>query len=222
MFVQSAYISLYAQAITGIVDLYGLTIDVEKEFQIFKELLALETSVQVIEFIFYIWLVSQIKKNTNITKYRYLDWGLTTPIMLITLMAYYSNESSLADFFSKHTNIVAQVVSLNTIMLIMGYLGEDGFIDSKISATLGFIPFLIYYKLIYDNFVKNADSSKVKALFWYFLVTWSIYGVAAYFPYELKNTMYNILDLFSKNLFGLFLVYYTWTKRKRPQESLNN
>ena len=90
MILSTAYASLYIQAITGIVDLLGLTINVEKEFNIFKQLLALETSVQIIEFVFYIWLISQIKKRTNITKYRYFDWALTTPIMLITLMAYYT------------------------------------------------------------------------------------------------------------------------------------
>jgi len=213
MFVQTAYASLFTQAITGIVDFYGLTINVQKEFAIFKELLALETSVQVIEFIFYIWLVNQIKKNANVTKYRYLDWALTTPIMLITLMAYYSGESSLKLFFEKHTRIVSQVIALNTIMLIIGYLGEEGFMDTKISATIGFIPFVLYYKIIYTEFVKNADTSKPKALFWYFFIVWSLYGVAAYLPYELKNTSYNVLDLFSKNFFGLFLVYYVWTKR---------
>ena len=214
MILQSAYASLYTQAITGIADLYGLTINVQKEFSIFKELLALETSVQVIEFIFYVWLVSQLKKkNTNITKYRYIDWALTTPIMLITLMAYYSEESTLAKFFEKHTSIVAQVIALNTIMLIVGYLGEEGLMDTKISATIGFIPFILYYKIIYTEFVKNAATSKPKALFWYFFIFWSLYGVAAYMPYEIKNTSYNILDLFSKNFFGLFLVYYTWTKR---------
>ena len=65
MILSTAYASLYIQAITGIVDLLGLTINVEKEFNIFKQLLALETSVQIIEFVFYIWLISQIKKKTN-------------------------------------------------------------------------------------------------------------------------------------------------------------
>ncbi len=213
MLVQTAYASLFTQAITGIIDFYGLTINVEKEFAIFKELLALETSVQVIEFIFYIWLVNQIKKNSNITKYRYLDWALTTPIMLITLMAYYSGESSLKLFFDKHTRIVSQVIALNTSMLIIGYLGEEGLMDTKISATIGFIPFVLYYKIIYTEFVKNTDTSKPKTLFWYFFIVWTLYGVAAYLPYELKNTSYNILDLFSKNFFGLFLVYYVWSKR---------
>jgi bacteriorhodopsin len=44
-------------------------------------------------------------------------------------------------------------------------------------------------------------------IYTYFLVFWSLYGVVAVLPYTLKNTIYNVLDLFSKNFFGLFLSY---------------
>jgi len=32
-------------------------------------------------------------------------------------------------------------------------------------------------------------------------------------PYNIKNTCYNILDLFSKNFFGLFLTYLILTNK---------
>ena len=41
-------------------------------------------------------------------------------------------------------------------------------------------------------------------LFYYFVVVWALYGVAALMSYKWKNVGYNILDLFSKNFFGLF------------------
>jgi bacteriorhodopsin len=34
-----------------------------------------------------------------------------------------------------------------------------------------------------------------------------MYGIVAVLPYTLKNTIYNVLDLFAKNFFGLFLSY---------------
>jgi hypothetical protein len=49
-----------------------------------------------------------------------------------------------------------------------------------------------------------------KGLFWFFFVVWSLYGISAFMPYILKNTMYNILDLFAKNATGLFLAYSIW------------
>jgi bacteriorhodopsin len=36
-------------------------------------------------------------------------------------------------------------------------------------------------------------------------VVWSLYGVAAVFDFTTKNISYNILDLFAKNFYGLFL-----------------
>ena len=37
-------------------------------------------------------------------------------------------------------------------------------------------------------------------------------------PYEIKNISYNILDLFAKNLTGLFLVYILWTFRVKDEK----
>jgi bacteriorhodopsin len=50
-------------------------------------------------------------------------------------------------------------------------------------------------------------------MYWFFVFTWSLYGVAALLPYDTKNSMYNILDLFAKNFLGVFLVYILWTNR---------
>jgi hypothetical protein len=40
-----------------------------------------------------------------------------------------------------------------------------------------------------------------------------MYGIVAFLPYEQKNTAYNILDLFAKNGFGIFLAYTLWKNR---------
>jgi bacteriorhodopsin len=34
-----------------------------------------------------------------------------------------------------------------------------------------------------------------------------IYGIAAVMNHEVKNNMYNVLDIFAKNFFGLYLCY---------------
>jgi bacteriorhodopsin len=80
----------------------------------------------------------------------------------------------------------------------------------------------LYYKIIYNNFVKDEvienttreRKKEIKGLFWYFFSVWSIYGIAALFPYKEKNISYNILDLFSKNFFGLFLSYKVYVNKK--------
>ena len=60
----------------------------------------------------------------------------------------------------------------------------------------------------------NSTSMKIYA---YFLVFWSLYGIVAVLPYALKNTIYNVLDLFSKNFFGIFLSYLIVTSAHQMQ-----
>ena len=94
-------------------------------------------------------------------------------------------------------------------MLLFGYLGEMKIIPVMFGIILGFIPFLIYYYMIYVNYVSENNSGYL--LFWYFFFFWSLYGLAAVLPYYIKNSFYNILDLFAKNFFGLFLTYIIFT-----------
>jgi hypothetical protein len=140
--------------------------------------------------------------------------------MLITLMMYLSHldpdnkNKNLQDLIKENKGTVLSVISLNFLMLYYGYLGETGKMNIKDSVYAGFIPFLMYYKIIYDKFiVKIKDNKEGLILYWYFFIFWGLYGVAALFPYNLKNVSYNILDLFSKNFFGIFLSYTVYKNR---------
>ena len=135
--------------------------------------------------------------------------------MLITLMIYliYLNkkaenktgEMEFLTIIKENSNVFIPVLLLNWLMLFFGYLGEIRAIPVLLGVFLGFIPFLIYYYLIYVNYVTQNTSGYL--LFWYFLFFWSLYGFVAVLPYYLKNALYNILDLFAKNFFGIFLSY---------------
>jgi bacteriorhodopsin len=217
---KTAYLSLFIQLITGLIDIWGLTFSVNPRYGIFKELLLIELIVQVIEFIFYLWLTKNIDHIKNITKYRYYDWFITTPSMLLTLMAYLEIQStndsiSLIEFIKKYFLVILVVFILNWIMLGFGLLGELGYMDQRKSALLGFIPFVMYFWIIYSVFIKDKKNltNSQKQIYFYFLIVWSIYGIAAFMNYEVKNSMYNILDLFAKNFFGLFLVYILYQQR---------
>jgi bacteriorhodopsin len=217
MLYESAYFSVIIQFITGIISNYGLTLNIPKEKNIFKDLLKVEISVQVIEFIFYIWMIHNLDKIKNITPYRYMDWLLTTPLMLITMMAYLdeNNKGNLFEYIKNNKGIITQVVILNIAMLLLGLLGELNYLNYNLAIILGFIPFLYYFKIIYDKYMKRKVSKDKVKMFWSFFILWTLYGVVAFLPYEQKNTAYNILDLFSKNLFGLFLVYVLWQFRQK-------
>ena len=74
----SAYYSLFVQFIIGIICLGGIFLKVDINDKILNEILILETIVQCIEFVFYIWLVFNFSNiTTDISLIRYIDWFIT-------------------------------------------------------------------------------------------------------------------------------------------------
>ena len=212
LFYVTLVISIIVQIITGVIEIGAFFVKVPTVYSIIRQLLILEFVVQFFEGSFYVWLAYNFTKVLNVTPKRYIDWFITTPTMLITLMTYLiylnkmvENKTNELEFFTllkENSNIFIPVVLLNWLMLLFGYLGEMKIIPVLLGVFLGFIPFLLYYYIIYVNYVTQSSN-----LFWYFFFFWSLYCVVAMFPYYLKNACYNILDLFSKNFFGLFLSY---------------
>ena len=212
LFYMTLVISIIVQLMTGIIEVGTFFINVPKSYYLLRELFLLDLAVQLIECMFYFWLAFNFTKILNVTPKRYIDWVITTPTMLVTLIIYliYLNRKPTDDleFFAllkANSGVIIPVLILNWTMLLFGYLGEIKAIPVLSSILLGFIPFLIYYYMIYVNYVSENNSGYL--LFWYFFGFWTLYGVAATLPYYIKNSFYNILDLFAKNFFGLFLSY---------------
>jgi hypothetical protein len=184
-----------------------------------KSLLWIELLVQIVEGAFYVWLVTSFSKIDNVTKYRYYDWIITTPTMLFTycMYLYHINTKDKSDsktfYETVETNIfdLLPIFVFNTTMLFFGYLAEIGKMDAVISAVLGFIPFILMFYLIYDTYAKYTSIGRVTFL--YFVSIWAFYGFASVLNYKYKNAIYNILDLFAKNIFGVFLgVFLLYSK----------
>jgi hypothetical protein len=116
-----------------------------------------------------------------------------------------SHKLNFFELFKKEFYTIITVLLLNWTMLLFGYLGEISAIPILLGVSLGFIPFLIYYFIIYKKYV--VLSNEGFKIYIYFLFFWSLYGIVAILPYKIKNMCYNILDLFSKNFFGIFLSY---------------
>jgi bacteriorhodopsin len=213
----SLLFSIVVQLVTGVIELLALFVKTAPGMALIKQLLGLEVAVQAVEGAFYAWLYFNIDRVKNITPKRYADWALTTPTMLVTLVAYIiylnaphgSQPLSLLQILRENAAPIAQILVLNWLMLLFGYLGEVGVIPLVAGVALGFAPFIAYFYIMYERFMTNdmnGTSTSMK-IYVYFLVFWSLYGIVAVLPYALKNTIYNVLDLFSKNFFGLFLSY---------------
>lgn len=211
---KTAYISLFFQLIIGLFCVYGLHVKLSKEDYILHDILLLETIVQIIEFIFYLWLIFNFNKiDYDVTFTRYFDWVITTPTMLLStvlFMIYIENKDKEIIEFKKtikeNKKPLLIIFFSNLLMLLFGFLGEIKKINSNVSFILGSIMFSICYYTIYKNFVGNSPFNKY--LFNITVVLWSLYGIAFLLPYVLKNISYNILDIFSKNVNGLFIVGY--------------
>ena len=211
----TVYFSLLVQIVTGVFDYYVIQLNIPSKLLILQEVLIMELIVQIIEGIFYVWLALNITTVANITPHRYYDWYLTTPTMLVSLciyLVYLNNEErniETKDSFFKiiydNMNVLLSILFLNFLMLTSGYLTEIKKISQLSGVLIGFIPFFICFYLIYYYFARFSLFGT--EIFFYFLIVWSMYGIAALMNYRIKNTMYNILDLFAKNFFGLYLGY---------------
>ena len=219
MIYTSAVFSLVVQFVVGIINYKALSIEVTSKEDFLKDLLKIELIVQIVEFIFYIWLFFYFHKvSQNITPFRYLDWSITTPLMLFTLSAFLSydgnTKDTVVDFLSKNMSSIVKIVLLNATMLFFGLVSELGYLNPYVSTALGFIPFTLNFKYIKDTFLPSSEDKLKNALFYWFVSSWALYGVFALMNYTTKNTGYNILDIFAKNFFGLFLAYFLWSKPK--------
>ena len=219
MILISGIISLFVQFVIGVIDYIAINIKISEKDELLKDLLRVELFVQVIEFIFYVWLIYYFSKvSQNITPVRYLDWAITTPLMLITLCGFLKHDGNeptrLSEFLYNYKGSIITIVFLNAAMLFFGLIGEFGFLNPYISTALGFIPFALNFKYIKDTFLPSDKDIFKNAVFYWFVFFWGLYGVFALMNYTIKNTGYNILDIFAKNFFGLFLAYVIKSKTR--------
>ena len=85
----SMKLSLIVQFLAGFISLLGMYVTVQPEDQILTELITLDTLVQSVEATFYIWFFTTAINVTDMASYRYFDWVITTPIMLVSIAAYF-------------------------------------------------------------------------------------------------------------------------------------
>jgi len=182
-----------------------------------RHILNLETCISVIAAYFYsvfnVKVADYKDKSFNweaITRIRYIDWSVTTPLMLLVLCLVLSmninNKNSSINVFK-----YLIIVILNYIMLILGYLGEIGKISRFMACIFGFIAFFAMFYYIYINYVNVPKShSSNYVLFSLYIFIWSMYVFVFLLPEETKNTISNLLDLTAKCFVGLGLwAYYT-------------
>jgi bacteriorhodopsin len=180
-----------------------------------RHILNLETAISVIAGYFYSVFAAQIDKFkeeskpiewSDITKTRYIDWSITTPLMLLTLCMFLGSHANVP----VRLPIIASIVGLNYLMLYCGYLGEIGTWTRITGLITGFVAFFAIAAIIFMVFLRPKYVKANYVLSGVYLFIWSMYGVVYMFDEEFKNISMNILDLIAKCFVGLGLwVYFT-------------
>lgn len=180
-----------------------------------RHIFNLETAISLVGGYFYsvfVGMIDDYKKNNlpydwnAITKIRYIDWSITTPLMLLSLCLVLANESKKI----VHLTTILLIFFLNYVMLYVGYLGEINVLNKNIACIGGFIPFTILFYIIFKNYTVIDKGLSKYFLLLVYMITWSFYGMVYLLGDEYKNIAMNILDCFSKCIVGLLLwVYYT-------------
>jgi bacteriorhodopsin len=213
--------SLFVQLVTGLITVYGLFLKLKPKDQILTDILGLETIVQFIEAAFYVWIMFASVNINLMASRRYIDWVITTPVMLLSTIMFMKYDEvhskkteeeekekeplNTKDFIMKNKEDILKMVGYNAAMLLFGYMGETNAISKYISIPIGFVFFFQSFHLIYEKFAQKTEKSM--NLFKFLVGIWSLYGVAAMFPANLKNVSYNLLDIVSKNFYGLYIFY---------------
>ena len=148
------------------------------------------------------------------TVYRYIDWLITVPLQMVE---FYLILSAVG---KANSGMFWRLLLGSLVMLIGGYLGEAGYINSTLGFIIGMAGWIyILYEIFSGEAGKAAAKSGNKALVTAFgamrmivTVGWAIYPLGYVFGYltggvdaESLNVVYNLADFVNKIAFGLVI-----------------
>ena len=157
--------------------------------------------------------------------YRYIDWIITTPLMLIKFPL-------LLGLGRRGRTFLIRLVSLDLLMIVSGFFGElmdsdplfhFGLFGIGIACWLGILYLLLTSTSNLPDRFPDYVRKGVKAMVWFVLIGWSIYPLGYILPSiglgeEARSLVYNVGDVINK--VGLALIVYAIVmKSQREQEA---
>jgi len=164
--------------------------------------------------------------------YRYIDWFLTVPLLLVELVAVLGLAKAI------QSSLLKRLVPAAAAMIALGYPGDaklDLFgLEPSMWGLLSTIPFLYIMYVLWFEMKKSLDSQseKVRGLFQtlrvLLLATWGVYpitfilamnstGAPTASEVVAREIGYSIADILAKCLFGLII--FTIARIKSAEES---
>jgi bacteriorhodopsin len=150
--------------------------------------------------------------------YRYVDWLLTVPLLLLELVAI------LALARKVQTSLLLRLVPAAALMIILGYPGEmsDDNMVRGIFGLLSSIPFAYILFVLFAQLTKSLANQPVSVrrtlsqLRWLILLSWGFYPIAFLLPIlniEGSNAWvamqigYSVADILAKAVYALIIFY---------------
>ena len=152
--------------------------------------------------------------------YRYVDWLLTVPLLLVELVAV------LALARAAQSSMLNRLVPAAAAMILLGYPGDAhltvfGISDPGIWGLLSTIPFLYILYVLFIELGKSlsrqskAVQTKIKLLRILLIATWGVYPITFILAmgqtafdanrFVAREVGYTIADILAKCLFGLII-----------------
>jgi len=166
-----------------------------------------------------VWIATE----TTPTVYRYIDWLLTVPLLMIEFYLI------LRAIGVASAGIFWRLLIGTFVMLIPGYMAEAGFLNIYIGFIIGMLGwFYILYEIFLGEAGKAAKANAseavmfaYKAMRWIVTLGWAIYPLGYVLGYMMGtvdeaslNIIYNLADLVNKIAFGL-LIWYAATSESQ-------
>ncbi len=149
--------------------------------------------------------------------YRYVDWFLTVPLLLLETVAVLA----LGRLASK--KLLLKLIPASALMIALGYPGEitNEVVPRLVWGTLSTIPFLYLLYVLFVELSKSLDRQPdevkhtIKWLRIALVGLWGVYPIAYLFPvlggdffggeggFVLKQAGYSIADILAKAAYGL-------------------
>lgn len=177
-----------------------------------RHIFNLETCISIVAGYFYYLFLEKLKEYElkqridwkEMTQLRYMDWSITTPMMLIVLCAALAyNIKKVVTF-----RVISIVIVLNYVMLYFGYLGEENTLDKYTAAGASFLAFFMMYLIVFYEYIQPKYNLPNYVFYTLYLVVWATYGIVYFLEEETKNITFNALDVISKSLIGIGLWFY--------------
>ena len=157
--------------------------------------------------------------------YRYADWLITVPLLIIELLIV------LGVAKQERRSLMFKLVPATILMVGLGYPGEVANSNGAKWTfwVLAMLPFIYILKTLYGELQKagqretGAVATQIKNATYVLLTTWLVYPIAYLFPIfdgesetleTLRQVGYTFADITAKGLYGLMIL---WIAKARTE-----